>query len=127
MQSNGETTTFNDVKETPITMVEAKRPVPVSNYFIKLLEAVNIIQKALVDILPHRLIAGHYAAVCSVVIGGVDPDSQQPFMLVEPTTGGWGATVDNDGQSGQFCYGNGETYNVPIEVTETRYGVLVEE
>lgn len=48
-------------------------------------------------------------------------------MLVEPTTGGWGEAVDNDGQSGQFCYGNGETYNVPIKLTETRYGVLVEE
>lgn len=43
----------------PRAIVEAKRPVPVSNYFIKLLEAVNIIQKALVDIFPHRLIAGH--------------------------------------------------------------------
>lgn len=111
----------------PKTIVSAERPVPVSNYFITFLEVVNIIQKALVDVLPHRLTAGHYAAVSSVVLGGTHPDSGQPFMLVEPTTGGWGAASDNDGQSGQFCYGNGETYNVPVEVAETRYGILVEE
>lgn len=111
----------------PKSIVSAERPVPVSNYFITFLEVVNVIQKALVEVLPHRLIAGHYAAVSSVVLGGLHPDTNEPFLLVEPTTGGWGAAVDKDGQSGQFCYGNGETYNVPVEVAETRYGILVEE
>jgi len=111
----------------PKSIVSAERPVPVSNYFITFLEVVNIIQKALVEILPHRLIAGHYAAVASVVLGGVHPDTGETFMLVEPTTGGWGAASNKDGQSGQFAYGNGETYNVPVEVAENRYGILVEE
>lgn len=111
----------------PKSIVSAERPVPVSNYFITFLEVVNVIQKALVEALPHRLIAGHYAAVASIVLGGIHPETGAPFMLVEPTTGGWGAAANMDGQSGQFCYGNGETYNVPIEVAETRYGILVEE
>lgn len=111
----------------PKSIVSAARPAPVSNYFITFLEVVNIIQKALVGVLPERLIAGHYAAVSSVVLGGIHPDTDAPFLLVEPTTGGWGAASDKDGQSGQFCYGNGETYNVPAEVAESRYGILVEE
>ena len=28
-------------------------------------------------------------------------------------------------QNGQFCVGNGETFNIPVEVTEARYGVRV--
>lgn len=32
-----------------------------------------------------------------------------------------------DGASGQFCIGDGETYNVPVEVAETRYGIMVDE
>src|SRR5699024_10720679 len=44
-----------------------------------------------------------------------------------PSVGGWGAGNDHDGQRGQFCMGDGETYNIPVEVAEARYGVMVEE
>ncbi|WP_238539283.1 hydantoinase B/oxoprolinase family protein [Pseudomonas sp. GM55] len=40
--------------------------------------------------------------------------------------GGWGAGHDKDGESGQFCVGNGETSNIPVELTERCYEVLVE-
>ena len=36
----------------------------------------------------------------------------------EPLLGGWGASDGLDGDSGQFCCGNGETYNIPIELAE---------
>src|SRR5699024_10862903 len=49
------------------------------------------------------------------------------FLIVEPSAGGWGASIDQEGQNGQFCMGNGETYNVPIEVAETKYGLQIEE
>ncbi|MGX7107470.1 hydantoinase B/oxoprolinase family protein [Hutsoniella sourekii] len=111
----------------PASILACEKPAPVSNYFITLLEAINVIQKALAPVIPEKLTAGHYAAVCSVVMGGVNPATQSQFLLVEPTTGGWGASNANDGQSGQFCYGNGETYNVPAEVAEARYGLLMDE
>ncbi|MGE8154097.1 hydantoinase B/oxoprolinase family protein [Pseudomonas vancouverensis] len=38
----------------------------------------------------------------------------------------WGAGHDKDGESGQFCVGNGETSNIPVELTERCYEVLVE-
>jgi N-methylhydantoinase B len=46
---------------------------------------------------------------------------------VEPSVGGWGASEGQDGARGQFCIGDGETYNVPVEVAETRYGIMVDE
>jgi len=111
----------------PKSIMAAEKPAPVSNYFITFLEVVNVIQAALVEVIPDKLIAGHYAAVCSVVVGGIHPDTHKNYLLVEPTTGGWGAMPNADGQSGQFCYGNGETFNIPIEVIETRYGIRVGE
>lgn len=45
----------------------------------------------------------------------------------EPLVGGWGAAYDADGQNGQFCCGDGETYNIPVELTEARYGIQVDQ
>ena len=57
---------------------------------------------------------------------GVHPDTGELYLLVEPLVGGWGAGHDKDGENGQFCVGDGETYNIPVEITETRYGVTVD-
>lgn len=46
---------------------------------------------------------------------------------MKPTVGGWGACKGHDGQVGLFCVGDGETYNVPVEMAETRYGIRVDE
>jgi N-methylhydantoinase B len=71
--------------------------------------------------------AGHALSVCAVVLSGVHQDTNQPFLIVEPTAGGWGASYGKDGEAGQFCVGNGETYNVPVEMAESRYGIMVDE
>ena len=47
--------------------------------------------------------------------------------LVEPQAGGWGAGADRDGENALVCIGDGETYVIPVEVCETRYGVLVDQ
>lgn len=60
-------------------------------------------------------------------MNGADEETDQSFIIVEPTQGGWGATSNHDGNSAQFCFGNGETFNVPVEIAETRYGILIDE
>ena len=71
--------------------------------------------------------AGHMLSVCSVVLAGTKQGSGEPFLIVEPTGGGWGASAGKDGEVGQFCVGDGETYNVPVEMAENRYGIMVDE
>lgn len=109
------------------SILSAERPAPVSNYFETLLGGLDLVWKALAPHLSDRLSAGHYSSVCSVVLTGKHQDSEEDFLIVEPSVGGWGASNKNDGVSGQFCVSNGETYNVPVEVAETRYGISVEE
>src|SRR5690606_25352259 len=86
----------------------------------------ELIWKALAPLLPDRLTAGHLLSVCSFLLSGKHSETEEPFLIVEPTLGGWGAGENQDGQRGQFCMGNGETYNMPIEIAEARYGVRVE-
>jgi len=45
---------------------------------------------------------------------------------VEPQPGGWGASASKDGEHGLVSVGDGETYVIPVEVAEQRYGIRVE-
>ncbi|MCG1009700.1 hydantoinase B/oxoprolinase family protein [Salinicoccus sp. ID82-1] len=108
------------------SILSAERPAPVSMNFEARLGGAELIWKALAPEIPEKLPAGHSLSVCSVTVAGTHPDNGEDFLIVEPSVGGWGAANEADGQSGQFCMGNGETYNVPIEVAEAKYGVLVD-
>jgi N-methylhydantoinase B len=92
-----------------------------------MLYASDLIWKAMAPVLPDRLPAGHFLSVCGTVVAGNHPDTGELFLLVEPQAGGWGAGADKDGANGLVSVGDGETYVIPIEVCETRYGVLVDQ
>lgn len=111
----------------PGTIFTAQRPAPVSTYWETMNYVTDLIWKALAPVVPERLTAGHFLSVCGVVVAGLHPDTGELFLLVEPQAGGWGAGLHKDGESGLMCVGDGETYLIPIEVAETRYGILVDQ
>lgn len=111
----------------PRTIFTAERPAPVSTYWETKAYAIDLVWKALAPVLPDRLTAGHFLSVCGTIISGRHPDTGELFILVEPQAGGWGAGAHKDGESGLVCSGDGETYVIPVEVTETRHGVLVDQ
>lgn len=109
------------------TIFTCNRPAPVSTYWETMLYAADLIWKAMAPVLPDRLPAGHFLSVCGVVLAGNHPDTGELFLLVEPQAGGYGAGSDKDGENALVCVGDGETFIIPVEVCETRYGVLVEQ
>jgi N-methylhydantoinase B len=109
------------------TVVTAARPAPTSIYWESMDIASDLIWRALAPVLPERLTMGHFLSVCGTVVSGVHPDTGELFILVEPQPGGWGAGVDRDGANGLVAMGDGETYTIPVEVCETRFGVQVEQ
>ncbi len=108
------------------TIFTAERPAPVSTYWETMEYVTDLVWKALAPVVPERLPAGHFLSVCGVVVAGLHPDSGELFLLVEPQAGGWGAGAAKDGEQGLMCVGDGETYVIPIEVAEARYGILVD-
>lgn len=110
----------------PGTIFTAERPAPVSTYWETLNYVTDLLWKALAPAVPERLPAGHFLSVCGSVVAGRHPDTGELFLLVEPHAGGWGGGAAKDGEQGLMCVADGETYMVPVEVLEARYGVLVE-
>ena len=111
----------------PRTIFSADRPAPVSTYWETMLYVADLIWKALAPLVPERLTAGHFLSVCGTVVAGLHPDTGELFLLVEPQAGGWGAGAEKDGESGLVCLGDGETFMIPVEIAETRYGILVDQ
>jgi N-methylhydantoinase B len=109
------------------TIFTCEKPASVSTYWETMMYASDLIWKAMAPIMPNKLPAGHFLSVCGVVLAGIHPDTGELFLLVEPQAGGWGAGADKDGENGLVCVGDGETYIIPVEVCETRYGVLVDQ
>jgi len=123
--ANGGCFRMLDVICPPGTIVSAVAPAPVSLYYEPLIAAIDVFWKALAPVLPDRLPAGHQRSVGATFISGHHEDSGELFVMGEPLVGGWGASVDKDGDNGQFCCANGETYNIPCELFESRYGLQV--
>lgn len=106
------------------TLFTAQRPAAVGAYFESTEIASDLVWKALAPVCPERLSAGHFLSVCSTSLTGLDPVDGVTGLLVEPHAGGWGASVDEDGENGLVSVGDGETYVIPVEVAEQRYGFL---
>lgn len=109
------------------TVFTAERPAPVSTYWETQMYAVDLIWRALAPHVPGRLPAGHMLSVCAVILAGTHANTGKGVLCVQPLLGGWGAGKGKDGESGQFSAADGETYNIPVEITEARYGFLVEQ
>jgi N-methylhydantoinase B len=87
----------------------------------------ELVWKALAPHIPDRLAAAHFLSVCADVTATMHPDTGELALLVEPNAGGWGASEGQDGADGLVCVGDGETYILPVEVTETVYGIQVDQ
>ena len=108
------------------SVFNARRPAPVAAYFEATEAASDLVWKALAPALPERLTAGSFVSVCATSVALRHPGTGADALLVEPQPGGWGASSTKDGEHALVSVGDGETYTIPVEVAEQRYGVLVE-
>ncbi|MGL6198439.1 MAG: hydantoinase B/oxoprolinase family protein [Lachnospiraceae bacterium] len=110
------------------SVFNAIRPAPVSCYYESMQYAQDLVWQALEPIVERgKLTAGHFITVGAYSISGTHSVTGETFVDVGPTLGGWGAGYDRDGDSAQFCTGDGETYNIPAEVLEAKFGYRVTE
>jgi N-methylhydantoinase B len=110
----------------PGSVFNATRPAPVAAYFEATEMASDLVWHAVAAAFPERLTAGSFVSVCATSLALTHPDTGEPALLVEPQPGGWGASAVTDGEHALVSVGDGETYVIPVEVAEQRYGITVE-
>lgn len=108
------------------TVFNPVRPYPTSTFWEGMAAATDLVWKALAPHVPHRLTAGHFLSIIATIVGGISDRTGEPFAIVEPQPGGWGAGYDMDGTSGLVASGDGETYIASSEVYEKNFPILVE-
>ncbi|PSM17400.1 hydantoinase B/oxoprolinase family protein [Nitratireductor sp. StC3] len=107
-------------------MFNAKEPAACEWYFTGLGLLADLMISCLGEAMPHKATAAHYGDSMVAAFFDMDPERGQ-WISVEPTAGGWGGTVGQDGESALINLVNGGFRNLPAEVYETKFPVRVEE
>lgn len=110
----------------PGTLVSAAEPAPMSWWQTPLLTLIDTVLLAMSKAMPDKIPAGHYSDISAMLMTGWDPRTKRAFTNIEPVAGGWGARPSGDGPSATFTIGHGDTFNIPVEVLETRYPLMIE-
>ena len=110
----------------PGTLVSAREPAAMSWWQTPILTVIDTVLRAMAHAAPQRIPAAHYGNISSMLLTGLDRRNGRQFTSIEPVAGGWGARPHGDGPSATYTIGHGDTFNVPVEVLETRFPVMVE-
>jgi len=116
-----------EVKAPPKTIFSAEEPAPCGWYFSSLGLLIDLVIKALSPVMPDKAAGAHYGDSMVITIAGQDPRHDDEFyLMIEPTTGGWGASDKNDGASSLINNVNGSFKDLPVEVFESKYPILIQ-
>lgn len=108
----------------PGTVVDARRPAPISGGWETGFRVCETAFRALSQVIPERLAAGSKGCLANIMFGGIDPSSGETFTFFESLAGGYGARSSMDGLDAiQPHVQNSE--NSPIEEMEAGYPVRV--
>jgi N-methylhydantoinase B len=106
----------------PGLIVSPERPSPCDCYLYVAACVQETTFRALADALPEHCPAGGLQAT-GFFFFRVDPAKGEPFIWVDPMTGGNGAHASADGGT-LMMFSNGDVPNTPVEVAETRFPAI---
>ena len=102
------------------TVFNVSEPHGTIYYYPPLGLMIDLVIRALADVLPDEVVAGQTADPMNVTFVGRREDGSQ-FVTADATAVGWGASSRADGANGMINYGAGDLKNIPVEVVETKY------
>ncbi|RCK74715.1 MAG: N-methylhydantoinase B [Anaerolineae bacterium] len=109
-------------------LFNAKEPAPCQWYFTPQGLLIDLFIKALAPVLPDQAAAAHYGDSMVIWFDGVDPRKENKrFLALEANPGGWGAFSRGDGQDALINIVNGPFKDMPIEVYENEYPIMIRE
>lgn len=110
----------------PKSIFTAEEPTACSWYFSALGLLIDLVTKALSQVLPENVAAAHFGDSMVMTLTGFYPKSRKLFGSVEALVGGWGAFDGGDGESCLINVVNGDFKNMPIELIEHKYPYLIQ-
>ncbi|WP_405229272.1 hydantoinase B/oxoprolinase family protein [Lentisalinibacter sediminis] len=126
MAPNGGSFKPLEVSAPDCSLFNAKEPAACGWYFTPLGLLIDLVVKALAPAMPEQAAGAHYGDSMVITITGTDPrNGNQPYLMIEPTTGGWGAYHGGDGADSLINNVNGSFKDLPIEVFERKYPLRI--
>ncbi len=115
--------TFHTLKVTaPLNSIfNAQEPAACAWYFSSLGLLIDLFLKALAPAMPDQVAAAHYGDSMVISFNGFDSRTNERFLVVEATTGGWGGWSSGDGQDSLINEVNGSFRDLPVEIFEHKY------
>jgi N-methylhydantoinase B len=108
------------------TVVNAVPPAAVGGGNLELSQRiVDVVLGALARALPGRIPAASQGTMNNLTIGGINPETGEPYTFYETIGGGMGARPDRDGLDGVHIHMT-NTLNTPVEALELAYPLRVE-
>ncbi|HEY1517978.1 MAG TPA: hydantoinase B/oxoprolinase family protein [Solirubrobacteraceae bacterium] len=114
------------VKAREGTVVSAQRPAACGWWARTTSTSIDMVFRSLAAALPDRVPAGHFGDVPMCLINGVDRAGRR-FVIFDPIPGGHGGRPYEDGPSATVCFHEGDTPDIPVEVQELMFPILVQE
>jgi N-methylhydantoinase B len=107
------------------SVFRAQEPAACQWYFTPLGLLIDLFVKALSPVMQGKAAGAHYGDSMVIFLGGVNPRNGGQFLAVEPTPGGWGGYATGDGQDGLINNVNGGFKDLPVEVYENKFPVMI--
>jgi N-methylhydantoinase B len=116
------------VKAPEGTLFRAQEPAPCQWYFTPQGLLIDLFVKALAPAMPDRVAGAHYGDSMVIWFDGTDPrKGNVRFLALEANPGGWGAFSIGDGQDALINVVNGPFKDLPVEVYENKYPIMIRE
>ncbi len=116
-----------DVSAPSGSIFHATEPAACAWYFTPLGLLIDLVVKALAPAMPDKAAGAHYGDSMVVTFAGLDPRHDDTrYLMVEPTTGGWGAYQGGDGADSLINNVNGSFKDLPVEIFESKYPIRIE-
>jgi N-methylhydantoinase B len=110
----------------PGTILSAEPPAPLAFWSSSLPTVIETILRALSDVVPDRIPAGHKGDMSGLALYGEDAERKRRFICLNIFGGGFGAKPHADGESGVVSICQGAVQNAPVEVQEAYYPLIIE-
>ena len=109
------------------TVISAVDNAAMAQWNMTIKTVIDTVYLAMSQAMPDRIPAAHHGSNGLYILFGKDPNTGYRFSTIDTVLGGWGGRPNADGFSPLKTVTHGDTRNIPCEVEETFFPIIVEE